>query len=168
MLPLSDCRKTYITKRVVRPTPINPQKAATCAWLFALLKGGVPRWSGGRTAILSLLFCVQPARRGSAVWERRLAASAGAQYGSGGTPPAPCKNSKKWPKPLFRHAHAPASAGALLYHSACQRVKPSLMVESTLMSFSSMGSTFNGSWSTIIRSAHLPSSREPLVFSSKY
>ena len=31
--------KTYITKRVVRPTPINPQKAATCAWLFALLKG---------------------------------------------------------------------------------------------------------------------------------
>ena len=29
---------------------------------------------------------------------------AGAQYGSGGTPPAPCKNSKKWPKPLFRHA----------------------------------------------------------------
>ncbi len=30
--------------------------------------------------------------------------SAGAQYGSGGTPPAPCKNSKKWPKPLFRHA----------------------------------------------------------------
>ena len=28
---------------------------------------------------------------------------AGAQYGSGGTPPAPCKNSKKWPKPLFRH-----------------------------------------------------------------
>ena len=61
-------------------------------------------WSGVRTAILSLLFCVQPARRGSAVWERRLAASAGAQYGSGGTPPAPCKNSKKWPKPLFRHA----------------------------------------------------------------
>ena len=39
-----DCRKTYITKRVVRPTPINPQKAATCAWLFALLKGGAPRW----------------------------------------------------------------------------------------------------------------------------
>ena len=37
----SDCRKTYITKRVVRPTPINPQKAATCAWLFALLKGQV-------------------------------------------------------------------------------------------------------------------------------
>ena len=32
---------------------------------------------------------------------------AGAQYGSGGTPPAPCKNSKKWPKPLFRHAQAP-------------------------------------------------------------
>ena len=31
---------------------------------------------------------------------------AGAQYGSGGTPPAPCKNSKKWPKPLFRHAQA--------------------------------------------------------------
>ena len=24
--------------------------------------------------------------------------------GSGGSPPAPCKNSKKWPKPLFRHA----------------------------------------------------------------
>ena len=54
---LSDCRKTYITKRVVRPTPINPQKAATCAWLFALLKGGAPRWSGGRTAILSLVRC---------------------------------------------------------------------------------------------------------------
>ena len=53
----SDCRKTYITKRVVRPTPINPQKAATCAWLFALLKGGAPRWSGGRTAILSLVRC---------------------------------------------------------------------------------------------------------------
>ena len=53
--PVSDCRKTYITKRVVRPTPINPQKAATCAWLFALLKGGAPRWSGGRTAILSLV-----------------------------------------------------------------------------------------------------------------
>ena len=52
-----DCRKTYITKRVVRPTPINPQKAATCAWLFALLKGGAPRWSGGRTAILSLVRC---------------------------------------------------------------------------------------------------------------
>ena len=71
----SDCRKTYITKRVVRPTPINPQKAATCAWIFALLKGGAPRWSGVRTAILSLLFCVQPARRGSAVWERRHSAS---------------------------------------------------------------------------------------------
>ena len=53
----SDCRKTYITKRVVRPTPINPQKAATCVWLFALLKGGAPRWSGGRTAILSLVRC---------------------------------------------------------------------------------------------------------------
>ena len=53
----SDCRKTYITKRVVRPTPINPQKTATCAWLFALLKGGAPRWSGGRTAILSLVRC---------------------------------------------------------------------------------------------------------------
>src|SRR5699024_718430 len=37
----SDCRKTYITKRVVRPTPINPQKAATCAWLFAPIKGQV-------------------------------------------------------------------------------------------------------------------------------
>ena len=95
---LSDCRKTYITKRVVRPTPINPQKAATCAWLFALLKGGAPRWSGGRTAILSLVRCPDghtffaflrttgPARersmgaaarrqRGSAVWERRHSAS---------------------------------------------------------------------------------------------
>ena len=61
----SDCRKTYITKRVVRPTPINPQKAATCAWLFALLKGQV---------------CAK------------------------GVHTAPCKNSKKWPKPLFRHA----------------------------------------------------------------
>ena len=67
--------------------------------------------------------------------------------------------------PLF---DAPAFARALFYYSACQRVKPSLMVESTLMSFSSMGSTFSGSLSTIIRSAHLPSSREPLVFSSKY
>ena len=57
MALLSDCRKTYITKRVVRPTPINPQKVATCAWLFALLKGGAPRWSGGRTAILSLVRC---------------------------------------------------------------------------------------------------------------
>ena len=94
----TDCRKTYITKRVVRPTPINPQKAATCAWLFALLKGGAPRWSGGRTAILSLVRCPDghtffaflrttgPARersmgaaarrqRGSAVWERRHSAS---------------------------------------------------------------------------------------------
>ena len=62
---ISDCRKTYITKRVVRPTPINPQKAATCAWLFALLKGQV---------------CAK------------------------GVHTAPCKNSKKWPKPLFRHA----------------------------------------------------------------
>ena len=98
MLLLPDCRKTYITKRVVRPTPINPQKAATCAWLFALLKGGAPRWSGGRTAILSLVRCPDghtffaflrttgPARersmgaaarrqRGSAVWERRHSAS---------------------------------------------------------------------------------------------
>ena len=64
----SDCRKTYITKKVVRPTPINPQKAATCAWLFALLKGQV---------------CAK------------------------GVHTAPCKNSKKWPKPLFRHAHPP-------------------------------------------------------------
>ena len=94
----SVCQKTYITKRVVRPTPINPQKAATCAWLFALLKGGAPRWSGGRTAILSLVRCPDghtffaflrttgPARersmgaaarrqRGSAVWERRHSAS---------------------------------------------------------------------------------------------
>ena len=63
----SDCRKTYIAKRVVRPTPINPQKAATCAWLFALLKGQV---------------CAK------------------------GVHTAPCKNSKKWPKPLFRHAQA--------------------------------------------------------------
>ncbi len=54
---LAECRKTYITKRVVRPTPINPQKAATCAWLFALCKGGAPRWSGVRTAILSLVRC---------------------------------------------------------------------------------------------------------------
>ena len=36
---------------------------------------------------------------------------AGAQYGSGGTPPAPCKNSKKWPKPLFRHAQKAARKG---------------------------------------------------------
>ena len=28
--------------------------------------------------------------------------------GSGGSPPAPCKNSKKWPKPLFRNAQAGA------------------------------------------------------------
>ena len=75
MAARSDCRKTYITKRVVRPTPINPQKAATCAWLFALFKGGAPRWSGGRTAILSLPFCIGPAQRGSAVWERRHSAS---------------------------------------------------------------------------------------------
>ena len=65
LLRPSDCRKTYITKRVVRLTPINPQKAATCAWLFALLKGQV---------------CAK------------------------GVHTAPCKNSKKWPKPLFRHA----------------------------------------------------------------
>ena len=45
-----------------------------CAGFFTLLKGGAPRRSGGRTAILSLLFCVQPARRGSAVWERRHSA----------------------------------------------------------------------------------------------
>ena len=30
-------------------------------------------WSGGRTAILSLLFCVHPAQRGSAVWVQRHA-----------------------------------------------------------------------------------------------
>ena len=70
----SDCRKTYITKRVVRPTPINPQKAATCAWLFALLKGQV---------------CAK------------------------GVHTAPCKNSKKWPKPLFRHAQRAARKAAL-------------------------------------------------------
>ncbi len=53
--------------------------------------------SGGRTAILSLLFCVQPAQRGSAVWERRLAASAAAQYGSSVTlaPPGARKRSGK-------------------------------------------------------------------------
>ena len=73
--PCPDCRKTYITKRVVRPTPINPQKAATCAWLFALLKGQV---------------CAK------------------------GVHAAPCKNSKKWLRPLFRHAqHGKAMQGGL-------------------------------------------------------
>ena len=108
----SDCRKTYITKRVVRPTPINPQKAATCAWLFALCKGGAPRWSGGRTAILSLVrwpddhtfFGPVSGRPYFLCFSAYNRPGAGAQYGSGGTPPAPCKNSKKWPKPLFRHA----------------------------------------------------------------
>ena len=74
--PAPDCRKTYITKRVVRPTPINPQKAATCAWLFALLKGQV---------------CAK------------------------GVHTAPCKNSKKWPKPLFRHAQAGRLGGRLFW-----------------------------------------------------
>ena len=73
---VSDCRKTYITKRVVRPTPINPQKAATCAWLFALLKGQV---------------CAK------------------------GVHTAPCKNSKKWPKPLFRHAQTAGTSRLFFY-----------------------------------------------------
>ncbi|RHT73579.1 hypothetical protein DW741_03350 [Ruminococcaceae bacterium AM28-23LB] len=74
--PVTDCRKTYITKRVVRPTPINPQKAATCAWLFALLKGQV---------------CAK------------------------GVHTAPCKNSKKGPKPLFRHALTGPGEGPVIF-----------------------------------------------------
>ena len=49
---------------------------------------------------------------------------AGAQYGSGGTPPAPCKNSKKWLKPLFRHARIPGAGlrRGLLFHSGLETV----------------------------------------------
>ena len=100
MKPGSDCRKTYITKRVVRPTPINPQKAATCAWLFALLKGGAPRWQ-------TFFARVNTTGQGK---ERN-----GSSVTLGGSPPAPCKNSKKWPKPLFRHAQAAPHFAALLF-----------------------------------------------------
>ena len=87
----SDCRKTYITKRVVRPTPINPQKPRPVRGFLHFLRAGRPAGpAAGRPYFLCFSAYNQP--------------GAGAQYGSGGTPPAPCKNSKKWPKPLFRHA----------------------------------------------------------------
>ena len=59
-------------------------------------------WSGVRTAILSLPFCIEPAQRGSAVWVQRHAGGsavwpwrlatvtlAAAQYGSPDTGPEP-------------------------------------------------------------------------------
>ena len=49
---------------------------------------------------------------------------AGAQYGSGGSPPAPCKNSKKWPKPLFRHTQTPDQAGVFFYPDYRGRIRP--------------------------------------------
>ncbi len=55
----------------------NPQKATTCAWLFALIQG---------------------------------------QVYAEGVHAAPCKNSKKWLLPLFRHAKTPGpSSGGFLY-----------------------------------------------------
>ena len=71
----SVCRETYITKRSFALPFINSQKAATCAWLFAPIKGQV---------------CAE------------------------GVHAAPCKNSKKWPKPLFRYAQAAGSRPPLL------------------------------------------------------
>ena len=62
---------------------IHPQKAAACGWLFAPLQGRVTL----QADILCPGIYNLPEQR---------------KNGSGDSPPAPCKNSKKWQKPLFR------------------------------------------------------------------
>ncbi len=102
---LQDCRKTYITKRVIRPTPINPQKPRPVRGFLS--KGGAPRWQ---------TFFARVSTTGQGK-ERN-----GSSVTLGGSPPAPCKNSKKWPKPLFRHAQA-APHFAALFFFACYRLQ---------------------------------------------
>ena len=39
----ADCRKTYITKRVVRPTPYKPEKPRAVWWDFCTSQGASVR-----------------------------------------------------------------------------------------------------------------------------
>ena len=105
--------KNLYNEKGLPPYPYQSAKSRDLCVAFCTSQGrGAPlvRWPDGHT-----FFGPVAGRPYFLCFSAYNRPSAGAQYGSGGTPPAPCKNSKKWPKPLFRHAQPPGENRAAVF-----------------------------------------------------
>ena len=106
--PLFRLSKNLYNEKGRPPYPYKSAKSRDLCVAFCTSQGrGAPlvRWPDGHT-----FFGPVAGRPYFLCFSAYNRPGAGAQYGSGGSPPAPCKNSKKWPKPLFRHAQKPLAA----------------------------------------------------------